>query len=951
MGLQTIMGRISIGCYLSCGILVLFALRVQATSKRGSRGEALQSGTLPRFLQEPDDAYIIKSHPIQLRCRAQPALQIFFKCNGEWVHQSQHLAQEHTDLGTGVKFREVLINVSRQQVEDFHGPEDYWCLCVAWSHLGTSKSRKASVRIAYLRKNFEQDPQGTEVPLKGMIVLHCRPPEGVPLAEVSWLKNDEPLNMDTKVGSRADHNLIISEARLSDSGNYTCQASNIVATRRSANAAVVVYVNGGWSLWTDWSLCNVRCGRGLQKRSRTCTNPAPLNGGALCQGMSVQKSTCNTICPVDGGWGPWSLWTACGVDCGRQRSRDCAEPEPRHGGRPCDGPGLGADNCTGGLCIQNGNLLHDIKPQEVESSSDVVLYSGLSAGVLTVVVLIVVVTLYRRSHSEYGVDVIDSSALTGGFQSFTYKTSRQVCSGNPLLINSSMQPDLSGSQTYTSPMCFQDSMDKELMADHSLLDPLPDIMVKGKGVMAEYHVMSHPRTFPRGVAPDYQGVGVDATLGRRGKTLFIRHGLPRPPPPPLPPPLKTTRVLGHAGGRLVVPNTGISLLVPRGGIAEDTSWEMYMIINQEDSSTAPEEEDEVLLSPEVTYGPPGLDLSCPVALSVAHCADLSGPADATWAVRLKRRTPENKWEEVMSMDEESTSCYGLLEAERCHLLVGRPGRYALVGRPLSQAAAKRLRLAVFGGPDLSNPLGYNLRVYCVDDTPHALQAVAVLECVRGGRLLEEPRTLQFSGDGFSLQVSIQDLPQLLWSIKPFTTCQEFSFAQVWGRDHHPLQCAFSLEYLGPPPTPPKLSCKISVRQVKGREQILQVYTSAAESEKGPIPLFPPSHCPLTSESESTAFKIPPSIHQRICATFDSANSKGKDWQLLAQKLHLDRNLSYFACQRSPSAVILSLWETQHQTSGDVDSLACALEEIDRAPSPGTFTPLGQGSDRPDSGFS
>ncbi|CAL8406198.1 unnamed protein product [Arctogadus glacialis] len=66
----------------------------------GSRGEALQSGTLPRFLQEPADAYIIKSHPIQLRCRAQPALQIFFKCNGEWVHQSQHLAQEHTDLGT-----------------------------------------------------------------------------------------------------------------------------------------------------------------------------------------------------------------------------------------------------------------------------------------------------------------------------------------------------------------------------------------------------------------------------------------------------------------------------------------------------------------------------------------------------------------------------------------------------------------------------------------------------------------------------------------------------------------------------------------------------------------------------------------------------------------------------------------------------------------------------------
>ncbi|KAJ7988509.1 hypothetical protein DPEC_G00324300 [Dallia pectoralis] len=713
-------------------------------------------------------------------------------------------------------------------------------------------------------------------------------------------------------------------------------------------------MNGGWSLWTDWSACNVRCGRGVQKRSRTCTNPAPLNGGAFCEGMSVQKSTCNALCPVDGGWAEWTEWTVCSAECERQRSRDCTAPEPRHGGRLCEGPAVGTDNCTGGLCAHNRKLLHDAMPQGLEGNSDVALYSGLAAGVVMVVVLIVAVTLYRRNQSEYGVDVIDSSALTGGFQSFSFKTARQ---GNPLLINSPLQPDLTVSRTYTSPICYQDSMDKELISQEpSLFDPLPDLKVKvhssfmvSLGVSergAEYHAQKgHPQTFPRGPTPDFSGVGVEGTLrGRKEKILPATQ----PTSVPSRPPLSTAGVFGHAGGRLVVPNTGVSLLVPHGGIAEDNTWEMYMIIHQEDISrnTLSEESQEVVLSPEVTYGPPGLDLSCPVTLTIAHCAEVA--ADK-WSIRLKRQTQDNIWEEVMSVEEESTSCYCLLEAQCCHLLLEHPGRYILVGEPLSQDAVKRLRLAVFGSADNTNPLGYSLRVYCVDDTPYAFQDVVLGERVRGGRLLEEPKTLLFRGNSFSLQLSIQDVPQFLWSIKPFTTCQEFSFSQVWVSNQRPLQCAFLLERYSPASS--QLSCKISVRQVKGQEQILQVYTSVVKSEMEVVPFFTQSNCTVTSQTGSRAFKIPLSIRQRICATFDTANAKGKDWQLLAQKLHIERNLCYFACQESPSAVILSLWEAQHQDRGDLDSLASALEEIGRvhsstssrtAPLTTTGTSLGLG---------
>uniref|UniRef100_A0A8C5GIK6 Netrin receptor UNC5 n=1 Tax=Gouania willdenowi TaxID=441366 RepID=A0A8C5GIK6_GOUWI len=680
---------------------------------------------LPHFLVEPEDEYIVKNKPVTLTCRSTPATQIYFKCNGEWVHQDDHLIERTMDPATALPVMQVMIDITRQQVEKIFGLDEYWCQCVAWSTTGTQKSQKAYIRIAYLRKNFEEEPQGKEVALDQEVLLRCHPPEGVPQAEVEWQRNEDVIDpsSDPNFFITADYNLVIRNARLADTGNYTCVAKNIVARRKSASAQVLVYVNGGWSTWTTWSSCSAVCGRGWQKRSRSCTNPTPLNGGTSCEGQNVQKSACVATCPVDGGWSEWSKWSACGADCSMWRSRDCTQPSPGTGGKECQGLDLQSLNCTSEQC-----------PQTVSGAEDVALYVGMVAVALFLTLLLIVVILvYRRKKEGLDADVADSSILTTGFQPMGIKPSKPE---NSHLLT--IQPDLTTTTTsYQGTLRSRhDATGKFSMTNGPLLDPLPN----GSHTLHNGKLNPDPADFmSRLPTPSYY-----KTLSRNV-------------------PNTSYGTFNFLGGRLTIPNTGISLLIPPEAIPRGKIYEIYLTVQRKEDLRLPLAGCQTLLSTVVSCGPPGVVLSRPVILSMDHCFDACLD---NWAVRLKKQNYEGAWEDVLLMGEELVSepYYCQLESETCRLFSEQLGTFALVGESLHMGAAKRLRLVLFSDAYCST-LEYNIRVYCMDDSQDVFKEVMQMEQQLGGRLIDEPHVLLLKDSYHNLRLSIHDMPQAHWRSK------------------------------------------------------------------------------------------------------------------------------------------------------------------------------------------
>ncbi|KAL7736178.1 hypothetical protein ACLKA6_003723 [Drosophila palustris] len=931
----------------------------------GKLSPAEAGNMLPIFLSEPESVFVVKNRPAVLKCKASHALQLHFKCSGSsQPPPSTH--DKHVDPHTGVHLEEVTATIHRDLVDEYFGKGPFKCECHAWSSRGVVKSQAATVHIAYIRKSFGQSPTSLRLELGSRAELHCEPPGGFPEPKLSWHKNNAVITVDTEPGiTVAGSSLTFRQVALQHMANYSCSAENIAGKRVSDSAVLIVYVNGGWSAWSPWRECKCS-GKPSQgrKRTRTCNNPMPLNGGAQCAGPQVQKSADCAACPEDtqivsadgfdissskriARWSSWSEWSICSVECIQVRRRKClthaaasiaavdvadevVELLPAGGvgaaalstgssdgannnnnnnnnnNGDADGPGYGKSLCAG-KDIQTAECRGE-QCQIGKDDFDWTLYLGLAF--ITAVcfafgaALICCARRGIRSNPHYNMarSVMDADYMPGVVDKKEMRMHIEAANLGYDYVNPGH---------------------RYLPGEHIVGMGVPLGMGVGCGGVTEHHYdvpnLGANYTNPiDDLSGDYlSDTGDSSTADTSNSTFDMNAKLSI---------LNSSKssssdLMGSSGGQLRLYGGELLLFVPEQAIGKHTGKKhvSLMLLSDECSRIACATECSILCSSVVHCGPRNYGFVKPVILKIPHC--LLSPEQ--WHVHIYHADSDHddlnvSWRRAVSVGEETinTPMFVQLEPTHVYIMTEQLGHFAVVAEPRIQQPAIKMKLLAFSQHTPPSSANCSLRIYVVKDFPNSRDICANVECKLGGTYLGESQVFAFVLNQLNLNIRVR--------------CTDVDAAPY---EHAiPYQHILSNNSI--------LHCEFSLRQRDqqalcvdfGQGDELDLYTFTFNGHRS----LGGSAEELASTTNTTIsidrqgnyvnescvldfIQLPHATKRLICAALDPPRADERDWRLLAKKLSTDRYIAYFATKPSPTEQILNLWECRANNNNNHNS--------------------------------
>lgn len=173
----------------------------------------------PRITSEPQDADVTSGNTVYFTCRAEgnPKPEII------WLRNNNELSMK-TDS------RLNLLDDGTLMIQNTQEADEGVYQCMAKNVAGEAKTQEVTLRYlgSPARPTFVIQPQNTEVLVGESVTLECSA-TGHPLPQITWTRGDRtPLPIDPRVNITPSGGLYIQNVAQSDSGEYTCFASNSV---------------------------------------------------------------------------------------------------------------------------------------------------------------------------------------------------------------------------------------------------------------------------------------------------------------------------------------------------------------------------------------------------------------------------------------------------------------------------------------------------------------------------------------------------------------------------------------------------------------------------------------------------------------------------------------------------------------------------------------------------